>query len=362
MPSADLTGPGPPGQWIHAQLFGQSVPAGSQLSLGEGSTPLEPAEELGRVLGIPSLWLKREDHSPTGSHKARCLGYLCSTLLAEGISQAVISSSGNAATAAAAFASLGGIRLLSLVSPRTPRVKLQALLRYPQPVVLSRHPVGLLHHAVRSWGLADLRASVNPLAPTAYRGIAAELIQDGPPAAVFHFSSSGATALGLSQGFAQLLAPSQRPQLHVVESAPGGELTRSWYPGGQSESAPVSPVGELGTRRSRLAPRVRRAVGQSGGRGWRVTEAELAEVLDLARSHRVETSWEGVATLAAMRQAANRPELKRAGRWVALLTGAAAQLDLEPSGEEELALVRAETPAELDLVLVARGFKRPAAG
>ncbi len=359
MPGSELAGAEPLGQWIHAELFSVSLPAGSRLSLGEGGTPLEPAEELGEALGIPSLQLKREDLSPTGSHKARCLGLLCSLLVAAGDRQAVISSSGNAAVAAAAYASLGGIRLLSLVSPRTPRVKLDRLRGYPQLTVLSERPVALLHHAVRSWDLADLRGSVNPLAPNAYRGIAAELVGTGALAAVFLFASSGASALGISQGFNQLLPPSERPQLHVVEGSPGGELTRPWYQSTGPASRPESHLGELGSRRSRLSPAVRREVRASGGRGWRVGPAELAGIRELADRHGLRTSWEGLATLAAMREAAAGDQVSRAGSWIAVLTGDAAQLDLEPSRADDRPLPVAESELELDLLLEAAGFTRP---
>lgn len=349
----------PRGQWIHAQLFGVSLPAGSQLSLGEGATPLEHADELGRALGIPSLQLKREDLSPTGSHKARCLSLLCSALVASGDRQAVISSSGNAAVAAAAYSSLGGIRLLSLVSPRTPRVKLDRLREYSGLAVLSDRPVALLHYAVQRWNLADLRGSVNPLAPNAYRGIAAELVDALPLAAVFLFCSSGASSLGLAQGFAQLLEPPDRPQLHVVEGNPGGETTRPWYP--HTLSAPESHLGELGSRRSRLSPAVRRAVRTSGGRGWRVGAAAAAEVREIAAGHGLRTSWEGLATLAAMRQAAASGAVERDGSWIAVLTGDQAQLELEESRAGDPPVPVANSEQELDQLLEGAAFTRPAA-
>ena len=361
LPASELAGSLTPGQWIHAELFGVSVPVGSRLTLGEGSSSLEPAEALGQALGIPSLFLKREDLSPTGSHKARCMGLLCSALLASGLRQAVISSSGNAAAAGAAYCSLGGIRLLSLVSPKTPRVKLNRLRAYPQLTVLSQRPVALLHHAVRGWGLADLRGSVNPLAPNAYRGIAAELSGGAPLGAVFLFSSSGASALGLSQGFGPLRTAQARPALHVVEGAPGGELTRPWYSSHGPSLGTESHLGELGSRRSRLAPAVRRRVRSSGGRGWRVGGAELALVRELADRHGVQTSWEGLATLAAMRLAAREPEWHRDGSWIAILTGAAAQLDLEPLRADDPPLPEAESESELDELLETAGFTKPSA-
>jgi threonine synthase len=355
--STESAGPSPQGQWIHAELFGPSVPAASRLTLGEGWTSLDPAEGLGAALAVPNLLLKREDLSPTGSHKARYLGYLCSALLAAGTEQAVISSSGNAAIAAAAYASLGGMRLLSLVSPRTPRVKLERLGGYPQLTVLSTRPVALLHHAVREWGMADLRGSVNPLAPNAYRGMAAELLAQAEIAGVFLFSSSGAAALGISQGFAELLGPGAiPPQLHVVEGTPGGELTRPWYSG--TSHADDTHLGELASRRSRLAPAVRRAVRESGGRGWRVGARELEETRALGDRQGLSTSWEGIATLAAMRQAFSQAGPRPSGSWVAVLTGDSSQLDLEPWRGKAEPFPLAESEAELDGVLTRSGFTR----
>jgi threonine synthase len=326
------------------------------VTLGEGATPLQPAFELGAALGITGLRLKREDLSPTGSHKARSLGLLVSQLLASGGDQAVISSSGNAAVAAAAYAGQAGIRILCLVSPLTPRVKLEAILEQPATVVASSQPVALLHHAATSWGLADLRASTNPLGPAAYRGIAAEMAESGPWAALFTFANSGATALGIHQGFQLVAAP--QPQLHVVEGWPGGELTRPWYR--SSEAHPATGVGDLGTRRSRLAPAVRRAVRESGGRGWRVSRAELEAVREQSASLSPGTSWEGLAALAAAgRWARTQPQ---PGAVAVLLTGAEDQLDQSPHPDVAKVVPVAESPAELDRILLSAGFCRPTHG
>jgi threonine synthase len=352
MSAPDLPAGPESGQWVHADLFGASVAPWARLSLGEGRTPLEPAPDLGKALGIPDLWLKREDGPPTGSHKSRSLGLLVSELQQQREEQAVISSSGNAAVAAGSYCSLAGMRLLSLVSPRTPEIKLRALLQQPQLVVVTESPVALLHHAVEAWGMSDLRASTNPLGAVAYRGIAAELAEQGRWDAVFVFSNSGATALGLHRGFALVLGDSARPQIHPVEATPGGELTRSWYP--RDRTSPASGVGDLGTRRSRLSPAVRRAVRESGGRGWRVDRPEMERVLELARRSNLETSWEGLAALAAASQHAQQGG--QSGRVVVLLTGAADQLDLRPADRLPDLARRASDPKELDQLLASAGF------
>ncbi len=318
---------------------------------GRTPAPLEPAPELGALLGLEGLWLKREDLSPDGSHKGRAMDVMVTGLLREGGDQAVISSSGNAALAAGARCREHGLRLLSLVSPSTPGVKLRRLVAAGGSVVISRRPVELLHHAAGAWGLVDLRASTNPLGPVAYRQIAAELAVAGEWAQLFVFSSSGATALGIAQGFGALGA--SVPTINPVEGDPGGELTRPWYPG--APSAAPAGVGELGTRKSRLAPLLRRAVRASGGRGWRVSRGDLLETRRLAEQVGLHTSWEGLAALAAAHTAA-ASGVGGKGRCLVLLTGAAWQLDLEPAAEE--LAPTADSPAELDSILEAAGFRR----
>ena len=71
------------------------------LSLGEGRTPLEPDPDLASWAGVARLWVKREDTNPTGSHKDRAAVVQIAACVQAGKPVAVISSSGNAALAAA---------------------------------------------------------------------------------------------------------------------------------------------------------------------------------------------------------------------------------------------------------------------
>lgn len=353
-----MPGPEHRGHWRHDALFGINVPAHRQLSLGEGDSPLEEAPLLTRDLGLARLRLKREDLAPAGSHKGRSLSLLVSTLTRE---QAVISSSGNAALAASEYCALAGVRLLTVVSPRTPLAKLTRLAKGDATVVASSRPVALLHHAVDAWGMADLRSSTSRLGSAAYRGIAAELSEAGSPGAIFQFSSSGATLLGIAEGLGALgLGPSP---IHPVEALPGGEITRPWYRGGArgEQATPGQPaIGELGTRRSRLAPALRREVRRSGGRGWRVGWPEVLELRELAEARGVRTSWEGIAALAAARAWARSLSGPASGDASAtvILTGAAWQLDMEPAPPGDLPVPLVDTEADLDRLLRAAEFAK----
>ncbi len=341
------------GQWVHASLFDLSLSAADRVTLGEGQTAQVPAPALGARLGAGDLWLKREDQNPSGSHKARSLGLQASWRRARGGGPAVISSSGNAAVAAACYAAAAGLPVLVLVSPATPAVKLRQLGGLPGPVAVTPTPVALLRHAVRRFGCEDWRPSVHPLAAVAHRGLAAELARLDPLDAVFLYASSGATVVGLAEGFQRLHAAGRLtrfPAIHVVQASTTNGLIRPWVPDLPAEMP--SPIADLGARRSRRAAAVHRLVDASGGRGWHVDQPALAAARADAAAFGVVTSWEGLAALAAVRAAASQLGGRRV---VAILTGHATQLDLrvEPAPET---VARVDSPEALDRLLRQAGW------
>jgi threonine synthase len=78
------------------------------VSLGEGSTPLVPAERLSQRLGV-ELWLKCESANPTGSFKDRGMTVAVSKALEAGAEAVVCASTGNTAASAAAYAARAGL-------------------------------------------------------------------------------------------------------------------------------------------------------------------------------------------------------------------------------------------------------------
>lgn len=79
------------------------------VSLGEGGRPVLAIDQLGRKLGINSLWLKDEGSNPTGSFKALGLSVALSRALELGASEFVIPTAGNAGSALSAYAARAGV-------------------------------------------------------------------------------------------------------------------------------------------------------------------------------------------------------------------------------------------------------------
>jgi threonine synthase len=79
------------------------------VTMGEGGTPLVPAEHLSELTGC-EVWLKLEGANPTGSFKDRGMTVAVSAAKAEGAEAVVCASTGNTAASAAAYAARGGMR------------------------------------------------------------------------------------------------------------------------------------------------------------------------------------------------------------------------------------------------------------
>src|SRR5437870_3233370 len=73
------------------------------VTLGEGGTPLIRAANLSLMLGRPNLFIKDERQGPTGSFKDRQAALAVSVMKENGVTQAVVASTGNVAISYAAF-------------------------------------------------------------------------------------------------------------------------------------------------------------------------------------------------------------------------------------------------------------------
>jgi threonine synthase len=87
-----------------------TVPA----TLGEGSTPLVPADWLSKELGC-RVYLKYEAANPTGSFKDRGMTVAITKALEEGATAVICASTGNTSASAAAYAARAGLRCVVLI-------------------------------------------------------------------------------------------------------------------------------------------------------------------------------------------------------------------------------------------------------
>jgi threonine synthase len=114
-------------------------PASQVVSLGEGLTPLLPAERIGRALGVAQLFIKDEGRNPTWSHKDRFSTVAVSTALGQGVRVLATASSGNAGASLAAYAAKAGLECVVVTFAGAAGPMLSQICAYGASVVQMAH-------------------------------------------------------------------------------------------------------------------------------------------------------------------------------------------------------------------------------
>ncbi|MEP7359947.1 MAG: threonine synthase [Chloroflexota bacterium] len=91
------------------------TPATPNVSLGEGFTPLLHARNMGRLIGVPLLYVKVEGMNPTGSFKDRGMVLAVAKALEDGAKAIICASTGNTAASAAAYGAATGLDVVVVI-------------------------------------------------------------------------------------------------------------------------------------------------------------------------------------------------------------------------------------------------------
>ena len=292
-----MTDQGGSGIWASPTPAASDVPADHRRTLGEGQTPLQ------RSAGDPRLWLKREDHNPTGSHKDRAAAFQLASSTACGDAGVTISSSGNAAIATSRYAALHGLPAIVYVHPATDPDKLASIDGSTTTVVLTERAINGAKLLARELRIPNLRPSTNDEALVGYASLGEELARELPEEvdALVIFATSGATAIAVADVLARTRP---RIQVHVVQGegntglvAPEREIT--------DQGAHGAAAGRLGVRRSRRGRELRAAIDATGGAGHVATAADVAAARELLAADGIDVSDESAANLAVARRLAD---------------------------------------------------------
>ena len=160
-----------------------------------------------------SIVLKREDLHPYGSHKGRSIPYMIDEAIKKGATSFVISSSGNAAIAAAKHItnlSKDDLHLEIFCGTKIAQGKLEILKEIEKSsgakihITITERPLqGATIYANQNAGTISLRQSTDDIALIGYKGLAEELATIPNLRAVFIGTSSGTTAQALAKYFTE---------------------------------------------------------------------------------------------------------------------------------------------------------------
>ena len=301
------------------------------LSLGEGFTPLLHARRIGRLVGLPLLYLKVEGHNPTGSFKDRGMVVAVAKALEDGARAIVCASTGNTAASAAAYGAAVGLEVV-VVIPEGQIASgklLQAQMAGARVVGVDGNFDAALH-AVRNL-VEDARESdrrvalvnsVNPHRLAGQKTAAFEVCEDlgGAPDYLAIPVGNAGNISAYWQGFTEYRDAGlveTRPVMFGFQAAGAAPLVT-----GSPVSDPHTIATAIRIGNPASADKALRARDESGGAIEAVSDDEiLAAYRDLARLEGVFCEPASAASLAGVRRLAAEGRIDPGATIVCVLTG-----------------------------------------
>jgi threonine dehydratase len=251
-------------------------------------TPHEEHIEIAKSLRFYNLYFKREDLHPYGSHKGRSIPVMIDWYYKTGERHFAVSSSGNAALAAALYTKElnsktdDKIRLDVFVGLNVNSKKLEkvrALADGHIQVLIKERPLQALTEAIQQ-GARSLRQSMDDVALVGYEPLAEEILSIGNVGAVFIGTSSGTTAQALGRYFKGRSLPTQ---IHIVQTSSCHPLADAFepYEGRHEKSIADAIVDQTAQRKFDLT----NIIKSDGGYAWYATNEDIRTAQQLVKKH-----------------------------------------------------------------------------
>lgn len=307
-------------------------------SLGEGNTPLIPADSLGKGLGLERdrLFVKDEAANPTGAFKARGMAVAVAMAHRFGYRKLAVPSAGNAGGALAAYAARYEIEAHVFMPRDVPAANRLECELYGAKVTLVD---GLIHDCARilaertaAEGWFDVSTLKEPYRVEGKKTMGYELAEQFGwtlPDVIVYPTGGGTGLIGMAKAFEEMermgwIGP-KRPRMVSVQAEGCAPIVRAFDAG--VSNAPM--IENASTIASGL--RVAKAIGdfemlriirETGGCAIAVTDAELiADAKIMAAATGVCAAPEGGACLSALRRLVARGDIHPEDRVVLFNTG-----------------------------------------
>lgn len=311
----------PPGVWRYRSLL-TGVQTDEVVTLGEGGTPLLPAERLGKRLGLDRLFIKDESRNPTGSFIDRGATVLVSLAKARGIRECACTTTGNLGASLAAYCAKAGIVARINIHPSTDRGKLYQMLAYGAQVDAQsrRSPSG-----TRGGGSLSVTAG-NPYVLEGEKTTSFEIVQDlgwrTPDVIVVPVGTGGHLSM-IWRGLVQLrecgILGRYRCRLLGVQFEDSARRASR----GPDGSQPDEPFTELEESEPFFAKEAARAMDESGGGGLVTSVAETVSATGLlASTEGIFSEPASASVVASLEKAVRRGLVRRDDEVVCVITGA----------------------------------------
>ena len=308
----------PATMWRYREMMPVSDEA-DIISLGEGFTPLLPARNLGRRLGMEGVMIKDEALNPTGSFKARGLAAAVTMARRLGAEKCIIPPAGNAGGAMSAYCARAGLPACVYMPTDTPEVFKTECRYYGAEVNLVDGLITDCGRLVRqrreAEGWFDVSTLKEPYRVEGKKTMGYELAEQlgwELPDVIIYPTGGGTGLIGMWKAFDEMerlgWIGSRRPRMVAVQAAGCAPIPRA-FEAGEEFAAFFENAHTLASGLRVPAAvgdfLILRAIRASGGTALTVTDDELiAGVREMAADEGVFAAPEGGATWAALKKMA----------------------------------------------------------
>src|SRR5574343_769141 len=274
-------------------------------------TKNELQSKFAQSLGISKVYFKREDLHPYGSHKGRSIPVMIDRYISQGIFHFAISSSGNAALAAAFYINkinsakhgleMNKVKLDILVGQHIIIKKLRYREQFKSDyinITMHDRPIQTLFNKIKDPSIKGLRQSTDDSALLGYEELSNELIQIEDLKAVFIGTSSGTTAQALSEYFDKV---GKKIEVHVIQTSSCHPISSSFVDDPIDEvSIADAIVDHSAIRKERIVE----LIDQHGGAGWIASNEQIKSAQTLVKKYaNLDISTNSALSVAGLMQA-----------------------------------------------------------
>lgn len=288
-------------------------------------TPQTEHPELAQALGVPTLYLKREDLHPYGSHKGRSIPYMIDTHANGGAPRFALSSSGNAALAAIRHIQKrnsekkDGLKLTVFIGKninpeKKARLEKEITDSNIELIEIER-PLQKLFEFIKTKMVVSLRQSTDAYALIGYKSLSEEMYHTPDLEAVFVPTSSGTTAEALAHDLPEL---GKKASVHIVQTTSCHPLAETFDTERNNEDSIADAIVDKTVyRRGPLL----KTLQANNGAGWIVTNDEIQAAMNLIKEKTgIETTPNGALGIAGLMRALATGR-KFTGAVVCIITG-----------------------------------------
>ena len=305
-------------------------------TLGEGFTPLEPADSLGKMLGFSNLFLKNESMNPTGSFKDRGMSVAISKAKEFHLKNIAIPTAGNAGGATAAYTAKAGQEAFIFMPDDTPKAFQIECEQYGAHVEMIDGLISdcgkIVAERKEQEGWFDISTLKEPYRVEGKKTMGYELAEQlnwELPDVIIYPTGGGTGIVGMWKAFDEMEKLGwigfHRPKMISVQSEGCAPIVRAFEQGKDSADFFENP------ETSALGLRVPAAIGdflilkairESNGYALTVSDKELMDNVKMIGKHEgIFSAPEGGATVATLPKLLDLGVINSKDRIVLFITG-----------------------------------------